>query len=207
MGISCCRNRCRKNGAPPFSWQRANPIGSLRLLRSHPSLLGLATVIFLDHLAHMVLPSVFVFYAGYRYGWDARRRGARAWRRSACAQRSCKADSCGPSSTGSASGGPSLPDRCSVPQASSLYGYAPTETAFIMAIPVMAYGASPIRRRKSIMTRLVSTSEQGQLQGATSSLTAIAVADRAGTFHADIRVFHFRGGRPPVPGAPSIFRR
>src|SRR5262249_7989306 len=54
-----------------FSWRRANPVGSLALLRSHPELLGLSSVNFIYMLAHQVLPSVFVLYAGFRYGWDA----------------------------------------------------------------------------------------------------------------------------------------
>lgn len=54
-----------------FSWARANPVGSLRLLRSHPELFGLASVTFLYYVAHEVLPSTFVLYTGYRYGWNS----------------------------------------------------------------------------------------------------------------------------------------
>ena len=53
-----------------FAWKRANPVGSLVLLRSHHELFGLAAVAFLGYLAHAVLPSVAVLYMGYRYGWD-----------------------------------------------------------------------------------------------------------------------------------------
>ena len=56
----------------PFAWRRANPLGSLKLLRSHAELLGLASVNFLGNLAHAVLPSVSVLYMAYRYGWDER---------------------------------------------------------------------------------------------------------------------------------------
>ena len=59
----------------PFEWRRANPLGSLALLRSHRELLGLASVNFLGQLAHAVLPSVTVLYMGYRYGWDERTVG------------------------------------------------------------------------------------------------------------------------------------
>ena len=52
-----------------FAWRRANPVGSLRLLRSHRQLLGLAAVDFIVNVAHQVLPAVFVLYAAYRYGW------------------------------------------------------------------------------------------------------------------------------------------
>jgi len=56
----------KRNG---FSWRRANPIGALKLLRSHQELWGLAGVNGLYWFAHYVLPSTFVLYAGYRFGW------------------------------------------------------------------------------------------------------------------------------------------
>ncbi|HYV89072.1 MAG TPA: MFS transporter, partial [Candidatus Polarisedimenticolia bacterium] len=58
-----------KERRSPFRWRRANPVASLVLLRSHPELSGLSIVYFLGQLAHVVLPSTFVLYAGYRYGW------------------------------------------------------------------------------------------------------------------------------------------
>ncbi|HEY6401288.1 MAG TPA: TCR/Tet family MFS transporter, partial [Blastocatellia bacterium] len=58
-----------------FAWRRANPVGSLILLRSHPELLGLSSVNFIYFLAHQVLTSVFVLYAGFRYGWNERAVG------------------------------------------------------------------------------------------------------------------------------------
>src|SRR5262245_34353500 len=58
-----------------FSWRRTNPLGALNLLRSHRELSGLATTNFLVNLAHVVFPTVFVMFAGYRSGWDARAVG------------------------------------------------------------------------------------------------------------------------------------
>src|SRR5262249_52248855 len=58
-----------------FSWKRANPVGSLKLLRSHPELFGLAGATFLSALAHDSLPSTFVYYADYRYHWSPRTVG------------------------------------------------------------------------------------------------------------------------------------
>lgn len=43
-----------------FSWKRANPLGALRLLRSHRELFGLSVVNFLLYFAHHVFSSVFV---------------------------------------------------------------------------------------------------------------------------------------------------
>lgn len=53
----------------PFKIRNANPLGSLRLYREHQGLLPLAGVIFLFYLAHQVLQSTFVLYTGHRYGW------------------------------------------------------------------------------------------------------------------------------------------
>lgn len=58
-----------------FSWRKANPLGSLRLLLAHKGLFGLATVLGLYWLAHFSLQSVFVLYTDYRYGWGPRQVG------------------------------------------------------------------------------------------------------------------------------------
>ena len=58
-----------------FDWKRANPVGSLMLLRRHPELLGIAVVLFLVLVAHEAYPSVFVLYTDYRYGWGPRTVG------------------------------------------------------------------------------------------------------------------------------------
>lgn len=55
-----------------FSWKRANPVGSFKLLSSHTELWGLSAANFLGQFAHQVLPAVFVLYAGHRYGWGER---------------------------------------------------------------------------------------------------------------------------------------
>ncbi len=59
----------------PFSWKRANPIGSLIALREHPIVLGLAGTHFLVNVAHQALPGTWVLYTGHRYGWNSRQVG------------------------------------------------------------------------------------------------------------------------------------
>src|SRR5436309_10529967 len=49
-----------------FSLAKANPMGSLKLLRSNAALYGLATAMFLYYNAHEALPSMFVIYTDYR---------------------------------------------------------------------------------------------------------------------------------------------
>ena len=59
----------------PFAWKNANPLGALKLLRSHPMLADIAGSYFLVNLAHVVLPSISVLYMHYRYGWNTRAVG------------------------------------------------------------------------------------------------------------------------------------
>src|SRR5438876_8740417 len=53
-----------------FTLRRANPLGSLMLLRSHPELFQLATIQFIGYLAHEVF-NVWALCAIYRYAWSA----------------------------------------------------------------------------------------------------------------------------------------
>jgi len=55
----------------PFSWKRANPVGSLFALSRYPMVLRLAGVVFLIQMAHMMLQSTWALYTGYRYAWGA----------------------------------------------------------------------------------------------------------------------------------------
>lgn len=52
------------------AWHMANPLGSLRLLRSRPELSGLAIVMTLYYLAHQSLPNMWALYTEFRYGWS-----------------------------------------------------------------------------------------------------------------------------------------
>jgi len=54
----------------PFRWSRANPQGSLKLLRSVPGLLPMAISLFTYQLAHSVFSSVFVLYTDTRFRWS-----------------------------------------------------------------------------------------------------------------------------------------
>lgn len=53
----------------PFSWQRANPLGSLKMLRRHAELSGLAITNLIGYVAHEALPQLFVLYTLLVYAW------------------------------------------------------------------------------------------------------------------------------------------
>src|ERR1700716_477126 len=63
-----------KDKRKEFSWRRANPVGSLVLLRSHPDLWKLATIQFLAYVSHEIF-AIWALYAMYRFAWGPRSIG------------------------------------------------------------------------------------------------------------------------------------
>ena len=53
----------------PFSWKRANPVGSLLALRRFRGVFDLALMHFIFMFGNSMLQSIWVLYTGYRYHW------------------------------------------------------------------------------------------------------------------------------------------
>lgn len=180
-----------------FSWRKANPIGSLTLLRSHPELAGLA------QLAHIVLPSVTVLYMGYRYGWSEMQVGLMLAGVGACSmvvqgllvkpvvarlgERRALA-------LGLAFGAAGF----------AIHGLATDGVVFLVGIPVMALWGLANPALQSLMSRRVSSAEQGQLQGANASLVATAGLFGPALFTQVFAAFIGPRAGAHLPGAPFI---
>ena len=183
-----------------FEWRRANPLGSLRLLRSHPELSGLAVVMFLSNLAHAALPATFVLYAAYRYGWDERAVGfvlASVGICSAIVQGAIVGAAVRRLGerrvllTGLACG--AIGFFC--------YGLAPTGALFMAAVPVVALWGLASPAAQGLMTRHIGPTEQGALQGAAGSIMGIATMIGPALFAGTFAYFIGAGARWHVPGA------
>lgn len=59
----------------PFEWKRANPIGSLRFLTKHPEIGGLALGFFLIYLGGQSVQSNWNFFTQYQFGWTEKMVG------------------------------------------------------------------------------------------------------------------------------------
>jgi MFS transporter, DHA1 family, tetracycline resistance protein len=154
------------------AWQLANPLGSLKLLRSHPELAALSVVVVLFYLAHQSLPSMWALYTEYRYGWNPRDIGLSLAVVGVCAA--------------AVSGGLVGPyvkkfgERFSL--ASGLFygilGFAGFGLAWkgwgaMAAIPFIALWGVAGPAMQSLMSQRVDATSQGKLQGAISSLRAL----------------------------------
>ena len=156
-----------------FQWSRANPVASLKLLRGHPELFGLASVVFLMAIAHLVYPTTFVLYADYRFGWGLRMVGYTLLIvgvltiivQGGLIGRIVKA----------------LGERHALmfglvcgTLGFFFYGLAPTGYWFWAAMPLAALWGVVNPAAQAIMTRHVTAQEQGRLQGAVGSMNSIA---------------------------------
>jgi MFS transporter, DHA1 family, tetracycline resistance protein len=183
--------------------RRANPLGSLGLLRGHKGLLPLASVAFLFWMAHQVLQSVFVLYTGYRYAWA-------------------------PTAVGLTLGGVGL---CSMAVQAGLvkplvrrfgerkalmtalgcgalgylaWGLAPTGAWFRAAIPVFSLMGLHGPSMQSLMSRRVAPTEQGRLQGAYSSIMGITGMLGPSLFTGVFAAFIGPRADLHLPGAPFL---
>jgi DHA1 family tetracycline resistance protein-like MFS transporter len=156
-----------------FAWKRANPVGSLNLLRSHRQLLGLATFDFLASVAHQVLPSIFVLYAAYRYGWSETTVGLTLALVGVCAAL-VQGLLVGPAVTHLGARRALIGGLLAGSLGMTIYALAPTGPWFWLGVPIMALWGVVGPTLQDMMSRRVSSSEQGQLQGANSSSRSIA---------------------------------
>lgn len=159
---------------PSFDWKKANPVGSLRLLRSHAELLGLATVNFLGYLAHEIYLTVWVLYAMYRFGWDQRAVG---YSLAVVGISSIVVSGMlvGPIVSWLGERRALLTGLFFGVLGFVMYGWARSSLMFLVAIGVGSLWSLAYPTSQSLMTQRVSASEQGELQGAIASLRGIAM--------------------------------
>jgi len=155
-----------------FTLRRANPIGSLVLLRSHSELWKLATLQFLAYISHEVF-TIWALYAIYRYTWNQTTIGISLAVVGVC--------------TAAISGGLTGRIVAWLGERRTLYigqffgavgmviaGVARTGAAYFASIPVISMWNISFPAAQGMMTRRVSEREQGELQGAIQSLRSIA---------------------------------
>jgi DHA1 family tetracycline resistance protein-like MFS transporter len=184
----------------PFTLRRANPVGSLVLLRSHPELFRLATIQFIGYIAHEVF-NVWALYTIFRYAWREGTIGLSLALVGACAAVISTALV--------------KPMVAGLGERRTLYigqflgalgmvvaGLARSGGIFFLAIPLMTLWTISSPAAQGMMTRRVSESEQGELQGAIGSLSSLAWIIGPGLFTFTFAYFIDAAHGWTFPGAP-----
>ncbi|HEY0102739.1 MAG TPA: TCR/Tet family MFS transporter, partial [Brevundimonas sp.] len=156
-----------------FSWKRANPVGSLILLKRHPELSGLAVVNFLLYFAHHVFSAVFVLYAAWRYGWGPREVGL-LLALVGVLDMLVQGVLVGPVVKRLGDSWTMVLGLVGGTVGIAAMGWAPDGLMFVAAMLPNALWGLAMPTLQSLMTRRVGEDEQGQLQGANMSVASIA---------------------------------
>jgi len=183
-----------------FTLRRANPVGSLVLLRSHPELWKIATAQFLAYVSHEVF-TIWALYAIYRFAWNQSTVGISLAIVGIC--------------TAAISGGLTgrivawLGERRTLLignffGAAGMFvaGVARTGAVYLASIPVISLWNVSFPAAQGLMTHRVSEREQGELQGAISSLRSFSFLIGPGLFSWTFAWFINPKHAIQIPGAP-----
>ena len=187
----------------PFQWRRANPLGALRSLGKLPGLHGMLLVYFLYQIAFASYSSIWALYTGTRFGWSEQMIGLSL------------------SIFGIAYalvlGGLIRPIlRWLGERGAVIYGHLGDVVIFVLIAfihsgtwllvltPLAALPGVITPALQGIMSRRVSDDAQGELQGAITSVTSIAMIPAPMIMTGVFAMFGTPDATIYAPGAPFL---
>lgn len=188
--------------ATRLSWARANPLGSLDLLRSHHELFGLAAVNLIAYVAHQSF-GVYVFFTIARFGWSPQTNGlslalvgiVSVLVSMVLVKRSVARF--GERST-------LLLGLFFAALGFLLWAFSPSAGGFWLGIVFVSLWGLMSPASQALMSRRVSPQEQGQLQGAINCLRSIATMIGPFLFASIFSYFVTPNHQFQFPGAPWV---
>lgn len=154
-------------------WRSANPLGSLAFLRERGRLVSLVAVLLLFQLGYAALPSVFVLYAGFRYGWTPGVLSLTFMATGAC-QIIVQMLLVGPVVRRVGERGAVLLGAGTGALGFLIYAIAPNGWVYMAGVPVFAMAGFTNPGLQGLMSGRVDPQSQGRLQGVSQSTQAIA---------------------------------
>jgi DHA1 family tetracycline resistance protein-like MFS transporter len=169
----------REHRAAVLDWRRANPLSSLRLLRRHRELYGLAGVTIVALVAQQALPNLWVLYLIAQFAWDERAIGLSLALVGLCSAFTA-AVLVGPVVKRFGERKTVLMGLTTFVLGNFLFGID-NGYIFLLGVGVICLSIfnSPIQ---SLMSKHVGPTEQGELQGAMGSLRGISMLIGPGLF-------------------------
>lgn len=157
----------------PFTWTTAHPVAAMQMLGRSRELTGLSAAVFLLTFSHRLFMTVFVLYAGHRHGLTTLQVGA-LLAMSSVLDMVVQGTLVGPVTQRIGEGRATFIGLAGGAVALLAMALAPSPVWFVIAmVPCSLMGlAEPTM--KSLMSRAVAETEQGQLQGAMQSLASLA---------------------------------
>ena len=188
----------------PFDWRRANPVGALlRLRRYTPAVLSLAAAVFLWVIGFQALPVTWNYFTIARFGWTPAQVGT-----SLAAVGVVAVIMQGLVSRRLI---PALGERRTIVVGGVsaiagylIYAFAETGWQLYAGIVVGALSGLVYQSLQALMSRQVGPSEQGELQGAVSSVFSLASIIGPVAMTQVFAIFARPGAPTYLPGAPFL---
>jgi DHA1 family tetracycline resistance protein-like MFS transporter len=192
-----------KENRREFSWKRANPVGSLAHLKKYDTIKGLVVSILFIYLASYAVQGNWSYYGMYRFGWDERMVGISL--------------SVVGLLVAIVQGGliryinPKLGNERSIYIGLALYAigmflFAIATQTWMMFIFLLPYCMGGITQPaiQAIMASHVPPNEQGELQGAMTSIMSLAAIAGPLVMNNLFTFFTHKGAPFQLPGAPFL---
>jgi MFS transporter, DHA1 family, tetracycline resistance protein len=157
----------------PFRFKTANPAGAIKLLFGQANLRDLSSILFLYHLAHAVLPAVFVLYAAYRFDWGPREVGGVLAIVGICSA-IVQAVLTGKAVARFGARTTLLIGLIAGASGFLVQGITTNPWVYVLGIPMFSLWGFISPAAMQLMTARIGADGQGQLQGANASLMSIA---------------------------------
>ncbi len=188
----------------PFDWKRANPVGALlRLRRYSPTVLGLAGAVFLWMVGFQALPVTWSFYTITKFGWTPDQVGY-----SLAAVGLVAVIMQGFVSRRIL---PRFGERriiiagvISAITAYLIYAFSMHGWQLYIGVAAGALSGLVYQSLQGLMSKQVGPSEQGELQGAISSVYAVAAIIGPPLMTGALAHFAAPDASPYLPGAPFV---
>ena len=188
----------------PFDLRRANPVGALARLRSaHPRVLLLAVTVFLWSMSYQSLYSVWSFFGLERFGWTPAQVG---WSLAAVGVTGALVQGVLSRQLIPRFGQPNIiiAGAISGMAGFTIYAFAWSGWVIYAGIAVAALQGLVFPCLQGLMSAEVSAREQGELQGAVTSLQALAAILGPPLMTSIFSWFSGGGGSVYFPGAPFL---
>jgi DHA1 family tetracycline resistance protein-like MFS transporter len=182
-----------------FSWKRANPVGSLALLK-RGSMLGISAVLLFGYLAQQSLMNVYVIYADYRYHWTDATVGL-SLAVVGIFSALYGAVLVKPAVKRLGERGAILLGLLGGASGYTLFALSSTGTLFWFGIPLLNIMSIAWPSAQGLLSHKIGPSEQGQLQAAINSLRGLAGLVGPGIF---TYIFSRSIGVNPIVSVPGM---
>ena len=187
----------------PFSWSRANPVGTLRILGKLPTIGPLLLVFFLYQMAFTVYPAIWSYFGQERFGWSPAIIGlslALFGIMLAIVQ------------------GGLMPKVLKIlgERGAVIYGhgfdvaailalaFVTSGTIALILVPLASLAGVITPALQGIMSKAVGDDQQGELQGALTSVSALAMMISPMLMTSTFAAFSGAGAPIYLPGAPFL---